>query len=63
MNSVSFLGSHSKLSSLRPCILDDPKVFEGAPVCLQLVTRTLEEEAAIALTEIVDCALKNEKVN
>lgn len=30
----------------------------NAPVGLQLVGRTLEEEAVIAMTEIVDAALK-----
>ncbi|KAF9241344.1 amidase signature enzyme [Melanogaster broomeanus] len=38
--------------------LYDPEVFKNAPVCLQLVGRTLEEEAVIAMTEIVDAALK-----
>lgn len=36
---------------------DDPEVFKNAPVCLQLVGRTLEEEAIIKMTEIVDGAL------
>ncbi|KAF9241345.1 general amidase [Melanogaster broomeanus] len=36
----------------------DPEVFKNAPVCLQLVGRTLEEEGVIAMTEIVDAALK-----
>jgi len=36
---------------------DDPETFQNAPVCLQLVGRTLEEEAAIKMTEIVDAAL------
>ncbi|OSX66119.1 hypothetical protein POSPLADRAFT_1052794 [Postia placenta MAD-698-R-SB12] len=38
--------------------LYDPVVFQNAPVGLQLVGRTLEEEAVIAMTEIVDTALK-----
>lgn len=38
--------------------LDQPEVFRDAPVCLQLVGRTLEEEGVIAMTEIVDAALK-----
>lgn len=38
--------------------LDHPEVFQDAPVCLQLVGRTLEEEGVIAMTEIVDAALK-----
>ncbi|KAF9229322.1 general amidase [Gyrodon lividus] len=38
-----------------------PEVFKNAPICLQLVGRTLEEEAVIAMTEIVDAALKAAK--
>ena len=40
---------------------DDPKTFFNAPVCLQLSGRTLEEEAVIAMSEIVDAALKAQK--
>ncbi|KAF9241340.1 general amidase [Melanogaster broomeanus] len=39
----------------------DPEVFKNTPVCLQLVGRTLEEEGVIAMTEIVDAALKTVK--
>ncbi|KAG1736073.1 general amidase [Suillus paluster] len=35
----------------------DPEKFKNAPVCLQLVGRTLEEEAVIKMTEVVDAAL------
>lgn len=35
----------------------DPEIFKNAPICLQLVGRTLEEEAVIQMTEIVDGAL------
>jgi amidase len=35
----------------------DPEKFKNAPICLQLVGRTLEEEAVIKMTEIVDAAL------
>ncbi|KAG2104409.1 general amidase [Suillus discolor] len=35
----------------------DPERFRNAPVCLQLVGRTLEEEAVIRMTEIVDGVL------
>ncbi|KAG0696600.1 general amidase [Suillus ampliporus] len=35
----------------------DPEKFKNAPICLQLVGRTLEEEAVIKMTEIVDVAL------
>ncbi|KZT10717.1 general amidase [Laetiporus sulphureus 93-53] len=36
----------------------DPAIYHNAPVSLQLVGHTLEEEAVIAMTEIVDAALK-----
>ncbi|KIM85248.1 hypothetical protein PILCRDRAFT_5587 [Piloderma croceum F 1598] len=36
----------------------NPAIFKGAPVGLQLVRQTLEEEAVIAMTEIVDAAIK-----
>ncbi|KAI0730357.1 general amidase [Fomitopsis betulina] len=36
----------------------DPKVFHGVPVGLQLVGKTLEEEAVLAMTEIVVEALR-----
>lgn len=42
-------------------LTDDPQAFNNAPVGLQLVGRTQEEEAVIAMTEIVDAALKASK--
>ncbi|KAG0695939.1 general amidase [Suillus ampliporus] len=39
----------------------DPEKFKNAPICLQLVGRTLEEEAVIKMTEIVDAALATAK--
>lgn len=39
-------------------LYDSPKTFKNAPVGLQLVGRTQEDEAVIAMTEIVDAALK-----
>ena len=39
--------------------VDDLKKFENGPVSLQVVGRTLEEEAVIAMAEIVDKALKD----
>jgi amidase len=39
--------------------LDDPATFKGAPIALQLVGRTLEDEAVIGMAEIVDAAIKN----
>jgi len=38
---------------------DNPETFKNAPVCLQLVGRTLEEEAVIRMTEIVCAALES----
>ncbi|KAI0365222.1 general amidase [Pilatotrama ljubarskyi] len=38
--------------------LYDPETFKNAPVGLQLVGGSLEEEAVIAMTELVDAALK-----
>ena len=38
--------------------LDDPAKFVNAPISIQLVGRTLEEEAVIAMGEIVVAALK-----
>ncbi|KAF9495137.1 amidase signature enzyme [Pleurotus eryngii] len=51
--------SHDDASPLTPIISDDPKVFAGVPVVLQQIGRTLEEEGVIAMTEVVDGALKH----
>jgi len=40
--------------------LYDPELFPGTPVGLQLIGRTQEEEAVIAMTEIVVDALKGD---
>jgi hypothetical protein len=37
---------------------DTPKVYMDAPIAVQIVARTLEEEAVIAMSEIIDDALK-----
>jgi hypothetical protein len=37
---------------------DSPETFKNAPVALQLVGQCQEDEAVIAMTEIVDAALK-----
>lgn len=50
---ASMLDSTGGLSSL-----DDSGLFDGCPVGLQLIGRTQEEEAVIAMTEIVDRALR-----
>ncbi|THV07614.1 general amidase [Dendrothele bispora CBS 962.96] len=39
----------------------NPETYKDAPVAVQLVGRTLEEEAVIAMSEIVDNALKSSK--
>ncbi|KAG7452407.1 general amidase [Guyanagaster necrorhizus] len=39
----------------------DPETFRNAPVAVQIVGRTLEEEAVIGMAEIVDTALKATK--
>lgn len=38
---------------------DDPAAFKDAPIAIQVTGRTLEEEAVIAMGEIVDAALKS----
>lgn len=38
--------------------IDDPAVFANAPISIQVVGRTLEEEAVLALGKIVDKAVK-----
>jgi amidase len=43
-------------------ILDATNLFTGCPVGLQLIGRSQEEEAVIAMTEIVDNALTAFKV-
>lgn len=40
------------------CTLDNTDLFSGCPVGLQLIGRTLEEEAVLRMTYIVDEALK-----
>lgn len=37
---------------------DDSAIFKGTPIGLQLVGRTMEDEAVIGMTEIVDAAVK-----
>lgn len=41
--------------------VDDPEIFHGMPVGLQLVGKTLEEEAVLAMTGIVVEALRSGK--
>jgi amidase len=53
----------SQFAPILTSLLDTPELFPGIPVGLQLIGRTQEEEAIIAMTEIVDQALKNMKAN
>ena len=39
-------------------ILDDPEVYHGGPVGLQLVGRKLREEDVLEMAEILETALK-----
>ena len=36
---------------------DDPCLFKGAPIGLQVIGRPQEEEAVIAMAEVIDNAL------
>ena len=45
-------------SYLDSIFVDDPETFKNTPIGLQVVGRTLEDEAVIGMTEIVDTALK-----
>lgn len=42
---------------------DSTEMFSGCPVGLQLIGRSQEEEAVIAMTEIVDDALRAARCN
>jgi Asp-tRNA(Asn)/Glu-tRNA(Gln) amidotransferase A subunit family amidase len=42
----------------RKLILDDPEVYHGGPVGLQLVGRRLREEDVLEMAEILETALK-----
>ena len=44
-----------------PLVIDDPSRYANAPIAIQLVGRTLEEEAVIAMSEIVDASVKEWK--
>ena len=37
---------------------DDPEIYKGAPVGVQLVGPTLQEEALLGVGKIVDAAIK-----
>ena len=42
-------------------LTDDPQAFDNAPVGLQVMGRSQEEEAIIAMAEIIDNALKTKR--
>lgn len=44
-----------------PLFPDNPETYKNAPVGLQLAGQTLEDEAVVAMTEIVDKCLKEYK--
>ncbi len=43
---------------LTNAITDDPDIFHNAPISIQIVGRTLDDEALIGMSEIVDNAVK-----
>ncbi len=45
------------LTLIRAPSEDEPETFHGAPIALQVVGRTLEEEAIIGMGEVVDTAV------
>jgi amidase len=40
---------------------DDPEIYDGAPVGLQIVARKYEEEKVLAITKTIYAALQKEK--
>jgi Asp-tRNA(Asn)/Glu-tRNA(Gln) amidotransferase A subunit family amidase len=41
--------------------IDDPKIYHGAPVGVQIVARKFEEEKALAIAKIIYAALTDKK--
>lgn len=37
----------------------DPQLYDGVPVCLQLVGKRYQEESLLAVTEVVDNLIKD----
>jgi amidase len=48
--------------NLTSCFSDDSELFQDSPIGLQITCRTQEEEAVLAMAEIIKNALENEKV-
>ena len=47
-----------QLSMAETRVSDDPETFKNAPISIQVVGRTLEEEALVGISEVVDQALQ-----
>ncbi len=62
-SSIRFLEFIRKANTASFYLPDDPTTFSNAPVGLQLVGRSQEEEAVLAMTEIVDSALSQYKTS
>ena len=45
------------------CHLDDPEIFDGAHVSVQVVGRRLQEEKVLALAEYIGGAIRGETVS
>jgi len=60
--SASQADVHS-ISDAKGFILDEPEKWRGAPVALQLVGQSYDDEAVVGMTEVVDAALKTLKVD
>jgi len=58
MNYVSAISSCFSLAHISTRFIDEPSIFANAPISLQVVARTLEDEALIAMSEIVDDAIQ-----
>jgi amidase len=43
--------------------LDDPEIFHGVPIGLQIVGRRLEEERILAISEEVERCLSKQEVS
>lgn len=56
---LSVLAGQRGLSALLMQGIDDPEIYDGAHVGLQIVARRLQEEKVLALTEILSDALGN----
>ncbi|KAJ6621105.1 general amidase [Mycena sp. CBHHK59/15] len=54
----TFLSTEDRVNYER---YDGPLTYENAPISIQVVGRTMEEEAVIAMAEVVDAALKVSK--